>query len=61
MLDCNDQIKDKIPENASEDQITRYTGEFERCAVKCVESSLTALPGLFKTMKSVLSSRIHDV
>lgn len=53
-----------MPPNPSEDQIAKYTAEFERCAIKCVDSSMDTLPGLFKTMKAVLSkgpSGIPDV
>lgn len=33
----------------------KFTDQFERCAIKCVDSSLSTLPNLFKTIKSVLS------
>ncbi|KAL7023562.1 hypothetical protein ACKWTF_012679 [Chironomus riparius] len=55
VLECNDQVKDKMPANPNEDQIAKHSRDFERCAIKCVDSSLSTLPGLFKTMKSVLS------
>ena len=55
VLDCNDQIKDKISTNLSEDQIAKYTGEFDRCAIKCVDTTVDIIPSLFKTMKSVLA------
>ncbi|CAG9811001.1 unnamed protein product [Chironomus riparius] len=61
VMDCNDQIKDKMPANPNEDQIAKYTGEFERCAIKCVDSSLGTLPSLFKTIKSVLAKGAPDV
>lgn len=54
VMDCNDQVKDKMPPNPSEEVIAKYTSEFERCAVKCVDNSMSTLPNLFKTMKSVL-------
>ena len=60
-MDCNDQIKDKMPASPNEDQIAKYTGEFERCAIKCVDSSLGTLPSLFKTIKSVLAKGAPDV
>lgn len=44
-----------MPENPSEDEISKYTAKFERCAVKCVDKNVELLPKLFKTMKSVLS------
>lgn len=53
-MECNDSIKDKMPLNPNETEIAKYTGQFERCAVKCVDSHLELLPNLFKTIKSVL-------
>lgn len=55
VMDCNDSIKDKMPANPSEEQVAKYTAEFERCAVKCVDNSMESLPSLFKTIKTVLS------
>lgn len=54
VMDCNDTIKDKVPQNPSENEIAKYTSLFERCAVKCVDSTIELLPALFKSMKSVL-------
>ncbi|KAG5669064.1 hypothetical protein PVAND_016964 [Polypedilum vanderplanki] len=64
VMDCNDSVKDKIPPNPNEEQIAKFTAEFERCAIKCVDNSMDTLPGLFKAMKNVLSkggSAIPDV
>lgn len=34
VMDCNDSIKDKMPPNPTEDQVAKYTDQFERCAIK---------------------------
>lgn len=44
-----------MPAEPSEEQISKYTAKFERCAVKCVDKHVDYLPNMFKTMKSVLS------
>lgn len=44
-----------MPTDPNEEQISKYTAKFERCAVKCVDKNIELLPKLFKTMKSVLS------
>lgn len=33
-MECNDNVKDKMPPNPSETEIAKFTSEFERCAVK---------------------------
>lgn len=33
-MDCNDTIKDKMPVNPNEEQVAKYTDQFERCAIK---------------------------
>ncbi|CAO1313745.1 unnamed protein product [Diamesa serratosioi] len=56
VMDCNDKVKDKMPGgNPSESDIAKYTAEFERCAIKCVDNNVEILPSLFKTIKSVLA------
>lgn len=52
---CNDDIKVQMPAEPSEDQISKYTAQFERCAIKCVDKHIDLIPQMFKTMKSVLS------
>jgi Eukaryotic protein of unknown function (DUF842) len=54
-MDCNDSIKDRMPASPSDEQVAKYTADFERCAIKCVDGSMDTLPSLFKTMKSVLA------
>jgi hypothetical protein len=36
-------------------QVSRYTGEFESCATKCVDKNIDVLSKLFDTMRKKLS------
>lgn len=44
-----------MPPTPSEAEINKFTNQFERCAIKCVDKHVDLIPTLFKTMKSVLS------
>ncbi|XP_040156048.1 protein FAM136A [Anopheles arabiensis] len=57
VMDCNDTIKDKMGPNPSEGDIAKYTAEFERCAIKCVDKHVAILPNMFASMRKVLQSR----
>lgn len=50
-----------MPQNPSEDEISKYTSKFERCAVQCVDKNIDQLPKLFKTIKSVLSKGPQNI
>lgn len=32
---CNDEIKNQMPPTPSEAEVSKYTSQFERCAIKC--------------------------
>ncbi|KYN03367.1 PREDICTED: protein FAM136A-like [Cyphomyrmex costatus] len=55
IMECNDNIKDKMGPNPTQTEVDRYSEEFEKCATKCVDSYCELLPILEKTMKKVLS------
>lgn len=57
VMDCNDTIKDKMGANPSESDISKYTGMFERCAIKCVDKHVDLLPGLFKSIQQTIASK----
>lgn len=61
---CNDDIKGIMPADPTDAEIDKYTGQFERCAVKCIDKHVDLIPNLLKTIKSVLSkgpNKIPDV
>ncbi|XP_052860654.1 protein FAM136A isoform X2 [Anopheles cruzii] len=37
--------------------IAKYTAEFERCAIKCVDKHVGILPNMFESMRKVLQRR----
>ncbi|XP_055529265.1 protein FAM136A [Wyeomyia smithii] len=57
VMDCNDSVKDKMGPTPTDDDISKFTAMFERCAIKCVDKHVDILPGLFKSMHQVLGSK----
>ncbi|XP_012534887.1 protein FAM136A [Monomorium pharaonis] len=55
IMECNDNVKDKMGPNPTQNDVDRYSEEFEKCATKCVDSYCELLPTLENTMKKVLS------
>ncbi|XP_014489342.1 PREDICTED: protein FAM136A-like [Dinoponera quadriceps] len=55
IMECNDDIRDKMGPNPTQTEIDRYSEQFERCGTKCVDSYCDLLPSLENTMKRVLS------
>jgi len=54
VMQCNDEIKNQMPPTPSESEVSKYTNQFERCAIKCVDKHVDLIPNLFKSMKAVL-------
>jgi len=57
VMECNDSIKDKLGPNPTQAEVDRYSEEFEKCAIKCVDTYCDLLPALEKTMKKVLNKK----
>ncbi|XP_018328812.1 protein FAM136A [Agrilus planipennis] len=55
VMDCNDEIKDKMGPNPSDSEIEKFTNMFEKCAVKCVDKHLNIIPQTTKAIKTVLT------
>ncbi|KAL1461019.1 hypothetical protein WDU94_012952 [Cyamophila willieti] len=55
VLECNDEIKDKMGPNPKQSDMDGYTRQFESCAEKCVDKHISLLPTLFKKIKQYLS------
>ncbi|XP_025074572.1 protein FAM136A-like [Pogonomyrmex barbatus] len=51
IMECNDNVKDKMGPNPTQITVDRYSEEFEKCATKCVDSYCELLPTMEKTMK----------
>ncbi|XP_069703625.1 protein FAM136A isoform X5 [Periplaneta americana] len=55
VMQCNDEIRDKIGPNSTDAEMSQHTLAFERCAAKCVDSHLGLIPTIMKKMSEVLS------
>lgn len=56
VLDCNDSIKYSMPNNKpSNDEITKYTNEFEKCAKVCVDKHIGLIPTLLNQLKQAIA------
>lgn len=44
-----------MPPNPSESEVAKYTDQFERCAIQCVDKHVGLIPTMMKTIKSVLA------
>lgn len=61
VLLCQDRIKEKVGPNPSETEMKRFRGEFEECAVKCVDHHIGQLPTLMDKIKKGLNSWFEAV
>ncbi|XP_063700684.1 protein FAM136A [Culicoides brevitarsis] len=55
VMDCNDSVRDRMPASPSNDDISKYTNEFEKCAKVCVDKQIGLLPNIVKKIKSTLA------
>ncbi|XP_014277658.1 protein FAM136A [Halyomorpha halys] len=60
ILECNDAVKDKMGSSPTQDEVKKYSDEFETCAVKCVDKHVEQLPIMTKRMKEVLSKKMQQ-
>ena len=52
---CQDRIKEKVGANPTDADMKRFRGEFEACAVKCVDHHIDQLPSLKDKIKKGLN------
>ncbi|XP_054167143.1 protein FAM136A-like [Oppia nitens] len=60
VLSCQDQVKDKIGVNTSDDQIKGYTNQFESCVIKCVDTHIDLLPNMMKKMQEYIKKNVKN-
>ncbi|XP_012275447.1 protein FAM136A isoform X2 [Orussus abietinus] len=60
IMECNDNIRDKMGSSPAQNEVNTYVDDFERCATKCVDNYCGLLPSLESNMKKVLASRKFD-
>jgi len=56
VLQCQDDVKDKVGPKTSEAEISRYRGEFETCAISCCDKNIARLPTLMEKLKVAFDS-----
>jgi len=56
VLQCQDDVKDKVGPNTSEPEIRKYRGEFETCAIACCDKNIAKLPNLMEKLKAAFDS-----
>jgi len=56
VLQCQDEVKDKVGPNTPEAEIRKYRGEFEGCAINCCDKNIKKLPMLMTKLKTTFDS-----
>jgi len=56
VLQCQDEVKDKVGPNTSEGEISKYRREFETCAISCCDKNIQKLPNLMIKLKAAFES-----
>jgi len=56
VLQCQDEVKDKVGPNTPEAEIRKYRGEFETCAIACCDKNVAKLPSLVEKVKATIDS-----
>merc|ERR1711962_140440 len=51
VLQCQDEVKDKVGPNTPEVEISKYRREFETCAINCCDKNIAKLPNLMLKLK----------
>lgn len=60
VMQCNDEVNDKLGTNPTDAQMRMYTKEFEGCAVKCVDKHLALMPSMLKKMNDELAKGVSE-
>ncbi|XP_011503351.1 PREDICTED: protein FAM136A [Ceratosolen solmsi marchali] len=60
VMECNDEIKDKIGSNLAQSDIDKFSNEFEKCATTCVDTCCNVLPTFLNSIKNTLASETFD-
>jgi len=54
VLQCQDEVKDKVTPSTPESDIAKYRKEFEVCAIACCDKNVDKLPNLTKKVVETL-------
>lgn len=56
VLQCQDEVKDKVTPSTSDADIDKYRLEFEQCAIACCDKNIGKLGPLTRRVKETLMS-----
>jgi len=56
VLQCQDEVKDKVGPNTPQADIQKYRGEFEACAISCCDKKILKLPSLMEKLRTTFDS-----
>ena len=56
VLQCQDEVKDKVTPSTSDAEIEKYRLEFEQCAIACCDKNIGKLGPLTRRVKETLMS-----
>ena len=54
VMQCQDDVKDKVTPDASEAEVSKLRGVFENCAIKCCDTNIAKVPNLEKRISDTL-------
>ncbi|GIY87078.1 hypothetical protein CDAR_255861 [Caerostris darwini] len=58
VMQCQDNIRDKITPSTTEAEVSGFKKNFESCVVKCADTHIDLIPSTLKRMKEVLQSKV---
>jgi len=56
-MDCQDVVRDKISQNASETEMSKHRSDIEQCIVKCGDAHIALLPLMMKRIKETVQHK----
>lgn len=56
VLQCQDEVKDKVTPSTTDAEISKYRTEFEACAIACCDRNVAKLPSISKRVIETLKS-----
>jgi len=56
VLQCQDEVKDKVSPTTPDSELAKYRQEFEVCAIACCDKNVAKLPNLTKKVVETLRS-----
>ncbi|XP_054715929.1 protein FAM136A-like [Uloborus diversus] len=60
VMQCQDNIRDKITASTTEAEVSGFKKDFEQCVVKCADTHIALIPSMLKRIKDVLFSKSQN-